>query len=279
MDELLGTAKDESSNKDSLWAHLSAPSLRELAARDAIVLVPLGSVEQHGPHMATAVDTLLAMEVCRRAVVLLKQARPAIVAPPVWWGLARHHLEFDGAFNLRLTTYHALLRDICASIAGSGFRRIVLVNGHGGNMAALSALLPELCEDVSLEIALTSYFMEGLQETKHILEDQPGLMHACEGETSMMMAAFPELIDHARLGEAFGPAIDISASFRPSLATFKSFHTVTQTGVSGDARRASPQKGEALLDCYAAILARRLLAGEPWLPCGTPFASHPHTND
>lgn len=248
------------------WTHLTAPALRDLAARGALVLLPVGSVEQHGPHLPTGVDDMLCTAVCLKAAALVAEHRPVVVAPSIWCGLADHHVAFGGTFTLSLPTYHALLREICGSIAAAGFREIVIVNGHGGNCMALGALTGELTRELSLSIATTTYFMEAFSETSQILEDQKSLLHACEGETSMIMALAPSLLDASRLDEAHGPAFDMISSMLPSLKAFRSFKEVTPSGVSGDARRATPEKGRAILDACAAALARRLSAGEPWRP-------------
>jgi creatinine amidohydrolase len=246
------------------WNRLSAAALRSLAASDAIVLLPVASTEQHGPHLATGVDDFLCSEVCRRAAGKLAPRQPVVVASTVWFGLADHHTAFGGTFSVSLATYHAVLRDLCRSILHAGFRRVVLVNGHGGNIQALAVLTGELTRELAAPIATTTYFMEGFSEAAEILEDQKGVMHACEAETSMMMAAHPDLVDRTRLNEAHGPVFDIAGSLRPSLKRFRSFAELTASGVAGDARKASAEKGEALFEAYAAGLARRLLAGEPW---------------
>ena len=246
------------------WNRLSAAALRSLAASDAIVLLPMASTEQHGPHLATGVDDFLCSEVCRRTAAKLASRQPVVVAPTVWFGLADHHVAFGGTFSISLATYHAVLRDLCRSILQAGFRRIVLVNGHGGNIQALAVLTGELTRELGAPIATSTYFMEGSAEAAEILEDQKGVMHACEAETSMMMAAHPDLVDRSRLNEAHGPAFDIAGSLMPSLKRFRSFADLTPSGVAGDARKASAKKGEALFEACAAGLARRLLAGEPW---------------
>jgi len=246
------------------WNRLSAAALRALAERNAVVLLPVASTEQHGPHLPTGVDDFLCSAVCRRTATLLAHDTPAVVAPTVWCGLADHHVAFGGTFTLSLATYHALLRDLCRSILAAGFRRIVIVNGHGGNISGLAALSVELTRELDAPIATTTYFMEAVAEMRAILEDQDGVMHACEGETSMMLALTPELVDRARLPEAHGPAFDIAASLMPSLRRTVSFKELTASGVLGDARRASAAKGEALLQACAQNLAARLRAGKPW---------------
>jgi creatinine amidohydrolase len=170
------------------WNRLSAAALRALAERNAVVLLPVASTEQHGPHLPTGVDDFLCSAVCRRTATLLAHDTPVVVAPTVWCGLADHHTTFGGTFTLSLATYHALLRDLCRSILAAGFRRIVIVNGHGGNISGLAALSVELTRELDAPIATTTYFMEAVAEMRAILEDQDGVMHACEGETSMMLA-------------------------------------------------------------------------------------------
>jgi creatinine amidohydrolase len=246
------------------WNRLSAEALRALAARDAIVLLPVASTEQHGPHLPTGVDDFLCSEVCRRVAAELAPDVPIVVAPTVWFGLADHHLPFGGTFSLSLATYYAVLRDLCRAILGAGFRRIVIVNGHGGNMQALAAFTGELTRELNAPIAMTTYFMEAPADMERILEDQKGVMHACEAETSMMMAIHPELVNRPRLADAHGPNLDLTTSLIPSLKVFRTFAELTASGVAGDARKASAAKGEALLAACAAAIAARLRAGQPW---------------
>ena len=249
---------------ETAWNRSPAEALRALAAQDAIVLLPVASTEQHGPHLPTGVDVFLCSDVCRRTAAALVADCPVVVAPTVWCGLADHHVAFGGTFTLSLATYYAVLRDLCRSILNAGFQRIVIVNGHGGNIQALAAFTGELTRELNAPIAVTTYFMEGYTEMAGILEDQQGVMHACEAETSMMMAAHPGLVNAERLNEAHGPSFNILGSLVPSLKRFHSFAELTPSGVAGDARKASAEKGEKLLAVCASALAARLRAGEPW---------------
>ena len=207
---------------------------------------------------------MLVTEVCRRTARFMPAHVPAVVAPTVWCGLADHHLPFGGSFTLSLATYHALLRDLCRSILGAGFRRIAIINGHGGNTQGLAAIAVELTRELAVPIATSTYFMEAANEVAEILEDQDGVMHACEAETSMMMAVQPGLVQASRLPDAHGPGFKMVLSLVPTLKRFTSFDRLTPSGVAGDARRATAAKGESLLDACARNLARRLTDGEPW---------------
>lgn len=249
---------------ETRWNRMTAEAVAALASQRAIVLLPVGSTEQHGPHLPTGVDDFLVTEVCHRAAQLLVPTTPVIVAPTLWCGLADHHVAFGGTFTVGLATYQAILRDLCRSIIAAGFARIVLVNGHYGNVLGLGAIVGELTRELGTPIATTTYFFEGSPETNAILEDQASLMHACEAETSMMMVVAPDLVVTERIAEAYGPPFDMAASLKHSLKRVMPFDQLTRSGVAGDARRASAAKGEALLGGYAAALATRLRNGEPW---------------
>jgi creatinine amidohydrolase len=248
-----------------LWNRMTANELRRAAEQDSIVLLPVASTEQHGPHLATGVDTFLGSEVCRRAAELVAKQRPIVVAPTVWMGLAEHHVAYGGTFSISLATYHALLRDLCDAILRAGFKRILIVNSHGGNTAALAALTTDLTRELKAPIATTSIYALPHEHESFaaVLEDQKRVQHACEAETSMMMAAFDDCVRTDKLAEAFGPENMRSPTSRP-LLVWRSFKDVTPCGVIGDARRASAQKGESLLAIAAKLLADELVVGAPW---------------
>jgi creatinine amidohydrolase len=247
-----------------LWNRMTAEELRAAAASDAIVLLPVASTEQHGPHLATGVDTFLAGEGCRRTAVKVAAHRPIVVAPTLWMGLAEHHVAFGGTFTISLSTYHALLRDLCGAVLRAGFRKILIVNGHGGNIAALTALTTDLAQELQTPIATTTLYSLPHQTGAYaaVLEDQKGVQHACEAETSMMLAAFADCVRLDRVREAIGLGAESPGA--SALQIWRSFRDFSPTGVIGDARRASSEKGEKLLDIAASLLAEKLIAGEPW---------------
>ena len=97
-----------------------------------------------------------------------------------------------------------------------------------------------------------------------MLEDQKGVQHACEAETSMMLAAFADCVRRERIGDAHGGLGIGEAAIRRPILTWKAFKDITPSGVIGDARKADAKKGERLLDIAAELLAEKLIAGEPW---------------
>jgi creatinine amidohydrolase len=253
------------------WNRLTAEELNARAKAGAIVLLPVASIEQHGPHLGTGVDTFLVTEGCSRIATKVAAAgKSIVVAPTVWMGLAEHHISLGGTFTLSLTTYHALLRDLCRSVLRAGFKKILLVNGHGGNILALGALTTDLAKELDAPIATTTLYNVAHETGAYakILEDQEGVQHACEAETSMMLAAFADCVRRDRIKDAYNPN-GVTKDRRlgangPAIAVWKAFGALTPTGVMGDARKASAAKGEALFEAAAAGLADRLIKGEPW---------------
>src|SRR5262245_7771262 len=139
------------------WGRLKAREVRALAGRDAVVIVPVGSLEQHGPHLPTLTDTLLVSEVARRAAVLAADRHPVIVTPCVWTGLSEHHMDIGGTITLDFAAFAGVVRGVVGSVVRQGFRRICLLNGHGGNVAALRTITDDLTFDLKVPVVSGTY--------------------------------------------------------------------------------------------------------------------------
>jgi creatinine amidohydrolase len=245
------------------WARLKASELRALAAQDAIVVVPVAAMEQHGPHLPVMVDSLLCAEVALRTARRVAPRQPVVVAPTVWSGLSEHHMPFGGTFTLDFPTFCALLRCLCRSLVRHGFQRIFLLNGHGGNRFALRVVVDELTGELGAALATATYWEPAAGLFARILEQQPGVQHACEAETSMVLALHPELVDQARVAEAKFIEPPHAVSQRGA-HLWRSFAGRTPTGVIGDPTAASAAKGERLLDAAAEAIAELLLDEACW---------------
>ena len=245
------------------WARLKASELRTRAQQDAIVLVPVAAMEQHGPHLPVMVDSLLCGEVALRTARRVAERRPIVVAPTVWSGLSEHHMPFGGTFTLDFPTFFALFRCLCRSLVTHGFRRIFLLNGHGGNRWALRVVVDELSGELGAAMATATYWEPAAGLIAPILERQPGVQHACEAETSMVMALRPELVDAACFAEAkFTETVHVVT--QRGAHVWRSFAERTPTGVIGDPTVASAEKGERLLDAAAEAMAELLLDDGCW---------------
>lgn len=250
--------------KEVRWENLRAPALRGLAADDATVIVPVGSTEQHGPHLPVQVDALLATEVSVRAARRTAEMKPVVVSPTVWMGLAEHHMDFGGTITVDFDTFRAVLRCVCESIARHGFRRILLLNGHGGNVSAFGVIVGELERSMNAKIAAVTYWhlSEVVDSFTRILEQQSNVRHAGEAETSMLLALRPELVDTqalATLKEGDADIVDASGAYR-----YRPFTELTDTGVLGYPTAATADKGEKLLAAAGHALANVILEDSIW---------------
>ncbi|MFG2583395.1 creatininase family protein [Streptomyces malaysiensis] len=168
--------------------HLTELTWREArtAGAGAIALMPIGSQEQHGAHLPMGTDTLLVTAVVDRAAELLAGDGPPVVRlPALPYGHSPHHL-FAAAVSLSASTLAAVLADVLRSLTESGFRRIMIVNGHGGNDEIMRLAVKEHALGAEGAFAACSYWSLGEAP------ENPG--HAGRYETSLMLAAHPDLV-------------------------------------------------------------------------------------
>lgn len=244
-----------------LWNDLKANELVALAKQDPIVILPIGSTEQHGPHLPVQVDSLLVSEVARRAAERIEA--PALVMPAIWTGLAEHHMGLGGTVTLDYATLHALIRQLCQSLARQGVSRIALLNGHGGNIVALQVMAGELAKEVPAVVTVATYFLLAQERFAGILERQTGVRHACEAETSMMLALRPDLVDETAMRALDAPAEGLSSE---GFHRWRPIEHWSQSGVIGCPAAASADKGERLLEAAADVVAAELAKDSLWSP-------------
>ncbi len=217
------------------------------------VLVPVGAVEQHGPHLPLGVDIWLSSAVASAVA----EAEPDVrLAEPLGYGISPHHLGFPGTVSLRSSTFIALMTDVCAGLAAQGVLPI-LVNGHGGNRGALQVIVGDLGAAGVTAAALT-YFDLIVAEAGEILPDAArGVGHACALETALMMHVLPEAVRHDLIPPGGTPARwpDPHLYAPGNLAVWRPFETINSTGVIGIPSDATPTRGAALF--AAAVVATR----------------------
>jgi len=244
------------------FSDFTAPALKQLVKQDAIIIVPLGATEQHGPHLPVMVDSRLVTEAAMRTAKKLDaKGTPVLVTPTIWTGFSEHHMELGGTITIDFATFHGLVRGVVRSLVRQGFRRICLLNGHGGNIAPLTVIVSELTVELRVPLVTLCYFEMAPEAMREILEHQTSTLHACESETSMMMATEPSLIQRDRLAEASGPDDDrpeIEAIVGPRIFRWQALNARARNGVIGAGWAATPEKGERLLDAQSAAVADAL---------------------
>lgn len=247
-----------------VWGELTRRELTEARDNNALVLIPTGSIEQHGDHLPVETDALLSAAVAELAAAAMADT-PVLVAPGVPFGFTPHHLSWPGTISLRLESYLAMLGDIARSILDAGFPRAIFVNGHGGNSAPLRALVGELVTD-GYAVGMVDYFAPAAGAlASHLAGDLKGPGHACEMETALVMAVAGEetAADVAvrsrdllpRLIQPFiAPGHDVDPMSEAG-AGWAAIFQADDCGYFGDPGAATPASGAAMLDLTVRQLA------------------------
>lgn len=211
--------------------------------QDPVVVVPIGSIEQHGPHCAVVLDLAIPMAVAEASARKVEEF-PVIVAPPVVFGLTHYNLGEPGTITLRAETFLHVLVDIGRSIWANGFRRIVFLNGHGGNQHLIRTASVMLSEEDIWVTAFSHWDMVAAELAEWSERDNGSIGHGGEWETSLLMHIRPDLVQMERAKADF-PTLAIPGS---PFARFPERRRETPSGTMGDPFVASPAKGKRLFD-------------------------------
>ena len=235
------------------WADLSSPELAEVAKRTKVAVLVTGAVEAHGEHLPLGTDTLLAWEVAQRAV----SQEPALLLPPISYGVCWSLSYLPGTISLRQETAAALYRDVLEEVVRNGIDKIVVVNGHGGNNAALTIACQEVAARYNVTIVVVNWWIDLVSEDAvKALETYQG--HAGEDETSAVLYVKPEAVrsDRARPHTQYR---------RYRFYTPERGRLVYGHGVHGHPEKASVEKGRLLIESAVqnlVALIRDLKAGK-----------------
>jgi creatinine amidohydrolase len=259
-------------------ADLAYPDIQAYLKACDLVLVPMASTEQHGPHLPLSTDTVTALEVASRVAKINNM----LYTPVVWTGYSPQHMagagEGRGTITLRSQTLQALLYDIARSLIHHGFNKIVFVNGHGSNVKVIDPVLRKIRYDTGALVGFCMPYMEryvGLMEglMENPKDETPG-WHASELETSQMLAHNEKLVRMDRavktltqipqwLPEKFGKkdgAPDIQFEGYSYFQFPMDHHEFTESGVIGNPERATVAKGEEAFRRYAEHVAKAVSA-------------------
>lgn len=241
------------------WLHELTSPEAEAALEDAKLAVwPVGSTEQHGPHLGLATDFTIAEVFAERVVEALEPR--AIGLPPLRLGLSEHHLEFAGTLTLRPQTYLSIVSDVVESLDHSGLHRLLIVNGHGGNVDALRLAARSARRDQGVAVASVMW-AQIAGDVAAETASSAVYGHACETETALAMAVAPHLVRPDRI-EPVGERRSTTSETLPPRATVDQphwFKAWTGDGALGDPAAASVADGQRIFDT---ALARMLAFAE-----------------
>lgn len=241
------------------FEELTSPEVAALDRDKTVLVLPLGSVEQHGNHMPLGTDTMLAQSVSLAAA---ERTGNVAVLPPPWYGFSAHHMRFAGSITLRPETLMAVAEDIVGSLVKHGFRHILIVNGHGGNGGVIDLLASTLGHrhHGQARIAALTYFALAREAIAALRRSEPGGMgHACEFETAMIRHIRPELL---RMELAATTYPDPGSRYLTTdllggsaIKTYLDFADLSDTGTLGDPSLATPEIGAKFFDATVGALA------------------------
>ena len=242
------------SGKKVHWQEMRRHELLNALENRPVVIVPVGSVEQHGPHCPMDVDISTPFHLAIGAADAIDDF-PVIVAPPVFYGFTHYNMGEVGTITLKLELFIELLCDISRSLWANGFHRIILLNGHGGNEAPTWTASVKLAEEDVWALALTYWNMvpDKLKEWGEE-NDLGSIGHAGEWETSLQLYLREHLVDMN-----LAVKDEDRTKFSPEIKKFAVFperRREMEHGVYGDPLVASKEKGEKIFG----VLQERLVA-------------------
>ena len=244
------------------FAYLNWKQVEALQKDSTLLVLPTAAIEQHGHHLPLATDTLINNLLLGKALAKLSPDLPVYALPPVCYGKSNEHLGFPGTLSVSASTFMAVIRDLGASLAASGFRKLVLYNTHGGN----SPLVDVMARDLRAEFGLRTFALygsagvsfEGLSE-----QERAYGFHAGEIETAFLLSAVPDLVDTTAYTVNYIAQVDKPELLRPenAPATFAWLtRDIAASGVMGDPRPATAENGARWIDQAATRLAAALEA-------------------
>ncbi len=237
--------------KDMKW-----PEVKAAMEAGAPVIIPVGSTEQHGYHLPLSTDVDLPYYVACRAA----EQTGSLVAPPVNYGYNEKEWKFPGTMSLKSETLFAVLYDLVESLSRSGFRHVVLLNGHGYNGFVTSQVTHKVMENLPILCATMSYWDLVLDVVKEMRQsERGGMSHACEFETSAMLHANPERVDMSKAVDEFpkveGKFVWLEIIDRSPIFIRPRWDILTESGVCGRPTLATAEKGQKILDAAGDRLA------------------------
>jgi creatinine amidohydrolase len=241
------------------------PEVKARLPKVRLAILPTGSMEQHGPHLTFETDIAIATELARR--LALQHYPHVVVAPPLPVGMSNHHMHFPGTITWRYDTFMACLEDTLLALSEHGIRRFLVLNGHGGNRAAISVLATTLRYEEDLMVAACTWF-ELVREACHKFIPKRRV-HADEIEAAMGLYLAPRIVRKAALSKGMAhsdpyPHTDPGAG--GGVEVPYRWEELTPNGAYGDARRATAAMGQELTEAFlerAGEFARSFMAEKP----------------
>lgn len=238
------------------FPYLTWTEIKELPNKEDVVIIqPVGSTEQHGPHLPLIVDTAIGMGVIGKALSQLSDDIPAYCLPPLYYGKSNEHWHFPGTITLSAQTLLAVITDVADSIYRAGFRKLVLLNSHGGQPQVMEIVARDLHLQYGDLLVFPLFIWRVPNIAKEMFSEREleyGI-HAGDAETSVMLSLLPEQVQMERAVCEFPQGLpeDSWLTMEGKLPFAWMTQELSQSGVMGDATNATTEKGDRLLASLA----------------------------
>jgi creatinine amidohydrolase/Fe(II)-dependent formamide hydrolase-like protein len=228
--------------RDYSWAELTWPDAERRLGEVDVALLPVGSIEQHGPHLPLDTDAFDAEYLCQRVAERCSPPRP-LALPLIPYGVSYHHQDFPGTLSVSPDTLAKLVYEVGMGAARNGINKLIIVNGHGGNMPTLQFAAQMINRDAHIFTCVDTGETSDADVAK--LTETRSDLHAGEVETSTTLAARPDLVD-MRKASRFVPRfssryLDFSSEY--GVEWYAHTVRISPSGVLGDPTRATAEKG------------------------------------
>lgn len=230
----------------------------ELPRHETIVVCAVSAMEQHSLHMPMGTDFFIGTEIVKRLEAEIPDK--LLCLPVIWFGSSGHHMDFSGTISVSSQNMVLILRDIARSIHAHGFRKLLLLNSHGGNRGLVARSVQELGEEISDLSIVGATYWEVAKDQIGAIRETPfgGLGHACELETSIILNIDSSLVD---MSKAKADGIEPESRFTrnemlhaPVVSVYRTMKETTHDGGVGDPTVATAEKGERMLQAITTEL-------------------------
>ncbi len=246
--------------KKYLLEEMNAIQVKDKIKQNAIVFIVIGACENHGSHMPFGADFIFPMNLIHTIIDdLLKINNNIILLPAVPYGVSSHHNNFQLTISLDPNTMILILENIMQSIVKNGVNKIIILNGHDGNISPIeiaSRKIKNEYPEVTLA-CLESWWVIVGQKDKSLFKTWNGLGHGGEAETSGMLYVRPDLVEINNISNPIIPNLP-----KNDIRLYWKFNELTDTGYTGDPRIASSQKGEKIIEMLKNVIIEFLIAME-----------------
>ena len=237
------------------WHDFTWDEMKEMLNKLKAVILPIGSCEQHSLHLPLGMDTYSSIVLAEKVASRLKGE--VLILPPIWYGISPHHMNFSGTITISSDVLLNLVLDIAKSLKKHGVKRLIIINGHGGNIPTLSLAIRQIKDKIGIKAVLVNPW-ELIRDVEKELLETKIWGHACEFETSVAFIEIPNKVRREKIKKP-----NIKTPKVPYMAIWEENRVVTpwntddftDTGSIGDPTKATVEKGEEL---FNAMLERTI---------------------